>query len=75
MLDKELWHLGPDGPGVYWCGDEEEGPALDGEKEKALLWIERTEEESPVWERTEREPWRQLEESAKEIGVERKERR
>ncbi|GFW17805.1 hypothetical protein TNCV_1134051 [Trichonephila clavipes] len=54
----------------------ERSPALDGEKEKALPWIERTREESPVWNGLrESHGWRKLEEGAKEIGVERKETR
>ncbi|GFW83305.1 hypothetical protein TNCV_2509451 [Trichonephila clavipes] len=42
----------------------------------SLPWIERTGEESPVWNGLRESPgWRKLEESAKEIGVKRKERR
>ncbi|GFV41058.1 hypothetical protein TNCV_2666491 [Trichonephila clavipes] len=65
MLDKELWRLGPVGPGVYW---ELRTNRTRGEnKEKALHWIERTGEECPGLRGLEESPgWRELEESAKE---------
>ncbi|GFV45367.1 mariner Mos1 transposase [Trichonephila clavipes] len=81
-LDKELWRLGPDGPGVFWRRKEEtreRSPALDGEKGKALPWMEKREKPCPGWIKHERrflvgtDGKRALKKRAySEIGVERR---
>ncbi|GFU31918.1 hypothetical protein TNCV_1111691 [Trichonephila clavipes] len=56
VMDKELWRLGPDGP-----GEKERSPALDGGKGKSPALDRENMRGEPWLERTERRALRRLE--------------